>query len=473
MTATSTSSARSARGTMRSGRASHRRVAYTWRRQRRRLPDGVQLVRRPHAGQRRRLQPGLPVRRRHLATLDLPLLPARERPPLPATQGGTLDEIGKSCSSTRFRATSPMTGTRPVPVERRRWCRRTATASPTATCGTTATASSSEAAPLLHRGSSAACRRRQRRFFITRESLVPVDMTEAATTSMTLASAAASRTSSSSPRAPATATSAIPARRHRRSSTRRHHARRAWERERAKGGDLRRPADLRQGAAAARPDGRPHPERSGERGGARVCEGARPDGWAAPPSRHGIARRVARGHRASAHPPLAGGTQPAPRHRAAEGGPEGDLLGGRSNSQSRDDATERSGTMTRRRITSVACAAALSILGVAAAPASAEIGLKPGTDFDAELLDQSGDPQTQAGSHPDRFITHFKFATLDVKTVQPECPGREDQGRHRRAAAGSRRQRQWRAGVLERAVRIILLRAAIHARATRSSGWRS
>jgi len=38
--------------------------------------------------------------------------------------------------------------------------------------------------------------------------------------------------------------------------------------------------------------------------------------------------------------------------------------------------------MTRRRITSVACVAALTILGVAAAPASAEIGLKPGTDFD-------------------------------------------------------------------------------------------
>ena len=70
--------------------------------------------------------------------------------------------------------------------------------------------------------------------------------------------------------------------------------------------------------------------------------------------------------------------------------------------------------MTRRRITSVACVAALTILGVAAAPASAEIGLKPGTDFVAELLDQNGDPQTQAGSHPDRFITDFQLATVDL-----------------------------------------------------------
>ena len=52
-----------------------------------------------------------------------------------------------------------------------------------------------------------------------------------------------------------------------------------------------------------------------------------------------------------------------------------------------------------------------------AVPAHAEIGLDG--PFEAQLLNGAGDPQTQAGSHPDRFITHFKFTT----TLGPDKDG--------------------------------------------------
>src|SRR6185295_11272967 len=155
------------------------------------------------------------------------------------------------------------------------------------------------------------------------------------------------------------------------------------------------------------------PEGEGQRGRARVGASAGTARRSQARGQLGRADGSWRRHGQADPAPLACRESPPACDPAAEGGPPGELFGGAESQQSGTHATERSGPMTRRRMTSVACVAALTILGVAAAPASAEIGLKPGTDFVAELLDQNGDPQTQAGSHPDRFITDFQLATVD------------------------------------------------------------
>src|SRR5262245_17351969 len=72
-----------------------------------------------------------------------------------------------------------------------------------------------------------------------------------------------------------------------------------------------------------------------------------------------------------------------------------------------------------RRLAITACLGALALFGVAA-PARAEFGVKPGT-FTAQLLDATDTEQTQAGSHPDRFVTSFEFNTIDVP--DPNNPG--------------------------------------------------
>ena len=68
------------------------------------------------------------------------------------------------------------------------------------------------------------------------------------------------------------------------------------------------------------------------------------------------------------------------------------------------------------RLSLTASATALVALAFAV-PAHAEINLDG--PFEAQLLNGVGDPQTQAGSHPDRFVTHFKFAT----TLGPDKDG--------------------------------------------------
>jgi hypothetical protein len=75
----------------------------------------------------------------------------------------------------------------------------------------------------------------------------------------------------------------------------------------------------------------------------------------------------------------------------------------------KDHRTASLGLARRGRVAAILCAALLALLGLAV-PARAEINLDG--PFVAELLDGVGNPQTQAGSHPDRFVTSFRFTTV-------------------------------------------------------------